>query len=253
MIKYILEIKNRLFFLFLTYCSIILVTYFYKEILLFLIIKPNYTFNKKSVNLYYFIFTAVTEIFSVYIQLIFFIGFQFFLIFLFYHMFIFFSSALFKKEYILLKIIFKNIVLIWMLSSFISHYIIIPGTWNFFLSFQDLIIKTDSFSIHFEAKIMEYLYFYIYLYYICCIYFQVVTLFFFFLNYINISLKSVKKYRKLYFFGFVIFSTLLSPDVISQILVSFILIVVYEIFIIFIIFSKKLKNLFCLRQPIKTY
>jgi sec-independent protein translocase protein TatC len=247
MIKYILEIKNRLFFLFLTYFSVILITYFYKEILLFLIIKPNYFLNNNKVNLCYFIFTAVTEIFSVYVQLIFFISFQFFLIFLLYHIFIFFSFALFKKEYRFFKTVLKTIFFIWILSSFISHYLIIPLTWNFFLSFRDLLAKNDSFSIYFEAKIIEYFYFYIYLYYICGVYLQTVTLFFFMLNYINISIKNVRKYRKLYFFGFVIFSTLLSPDVLSQFLISLFLIVVYEIFIFFYIFSTKLRNLFCVK------
>jgi sec-independent protein translocase protein TatC len=248
MIKYLLEIKNRFFLLFLTYCSVILITYFYKEILLFLMIKPNYVINnKKNVNLCYFIFTAVTEIFSVYVQLIFFISFQMFLMFLFYHIFIFFSSALFKKEYNFFKLIFKTIIFIWILSASISHYVLIPLTWNFFLSFQDLIVISDSFSIHFEAKIIEYFYFYIYLYYICGVYFQIITLFFFTLNYINISMQSVRKYRKLYFFGFILFSTLLSPDILSQSLISFFLIIVYEIFIFFYVFSIKIKNLFFIK------
>ena len=68
--KYYLEIKNRFLLLSLTWVSTILVSYFYKEILLFISIKPSICNNNSII--FYFIFTDVKEVFSVYIKLIFF-------------------------------------------------------------------------------------------------------------------------------------------------------------------------------------
>jgi hypothetical protein len=64
MFKYILEIKNRLFLLLFTCVSTLVICYLYKETLIFLLVKSNIFFS----NNFYFIFTNVTEIFSVYIQ-----------------------------------------------------------------------------------------------------------------------------------------------------------------------------------------
>lgn len=97
MSKYLLELKNRFILLFLSWVSVIFVSYFYKETLLFLFIEPDYlfiTFNIKS-PFSYFIFTDIFEIFSVYIQLILFVSLQVLFIFLLYHFFVFLIPGLF--------------------------------------------------------------------------------------------------------------------------------------------------------------
>lgn len=238
MLKYLIELKNRFLLVFINYFSIAIISYYYKEILLFLIVQPSYYYNSNyKTNSQYFIFTAVTEIFDVYIKIIIFIVFQIGLLFITYHMFIFFSYALFKKEYEILKSVFKLVSLSWLVSSSISHCFLIPLTWNFFLSFHNLLLN-NSFNIYFEAKIIEYFDFYIYFYAICNIYFQVVSLLFFFFTYLSISLKNIRKFRKLYYFSFILFSTLLSPDILSQCIIGFLLILFYEIFIFFILFYR---------------
>jgi sec-independent protein translocase protein TatC len=243
MLKYIIELRNRLLLLIITYFSSLFITYLYKDILLILIIKSNFLLHNSNFESFYFIFTAVTEMFSVYIQLIFFINFQIGLIFIFYHLFIFFSFALFKKEYIFFKIVLKIVLFTWIFSSLLANYIIIPLTWNFFLSFQDLIITKNIVNIHFEAKIIEYFYFYINLYYTFNIYFQIIVCFILFLNYFNINLKNIKKYRKLYYFIFIMFSAILTLDVISQCLISVFFIIMYEILIFFFLLNNYFKNL----------
>ena len=66
MSKYFIEIRNRLLLLLLTWLSTILISYLYKEILLFSIVQPNIVFNfSNGSTFFYFIFTNVTEIFSV--------------------------------------------------------------------------------------------------------------------------------------------------------------------------------------------
>lgn len=236
---YLLEIKNRLILTFLTWLSIITVSYLYKETLLFLILQQNRLFESgNNPHSFYFIFTNVTEIFSVYIQLIIFLSTQIVSIYFIYHCFNFLSLALFKWEYSIVAFFFKVSFFIWCLSVILTNYALIPLTWDFFFSFQKL--ASDKFiSLHFEAKLNEYLDFYVSLYYLCVLYCQIFTIIIFFLSFINSHFITIKKFRKLYYYIFVLFSTIISPpDIISQILISFLLIFSYEI----LVFSFITKN-----------
>lgn len=248
MYKYFLELKIRFIFLFITWLFVILVGYYYKEILLFLLLEPD-LFNSFNISFpYYFIFTNVFEIFSVYIKLILFISLQILILYFIYHFFIFLSSGLFSSEYYYLNCILKLITFVWLLSIFLSKYVFIPLTWNFFLSFKNL----NSITLHFEAKLNEYLMFYISFYYWCIFYCQIFTFLLFFLNYMNKNLSTIKKFRKIYYYFFVLFSTLISPpDVLSQFVISFILIFLYEFFIFIFVWQSSMN--FLIRQPVKTY
>ena len=71
--KYYLEIKNRIILLFVTWLFTLFMCYLYKEVLLFFILNSTHFFqstfeNQREYN--YFIFTDVTEVFYVYIDLV---------------------------------------------------------------------------------------------------------------------------------------------------------------------------------------
>ena len=196
MIKYFLEIKNRILLLFITIISTLLISYFYKETLLFLIVQPERLMFKSGTSAaLYFIFTNVTEILSVYIQLIIFLCVQVSFLYAIYHCFVFLSSALFKSEYYFVFGFLKVSMTVWLFSITLSNVLVIPITWDFFYSFQEL-FSSKFISLHFEAKLTEYLNFYILLYYLCVVYFQVFTILFFFLNYINYKIKIIQKIKK---------------------------------------------------------
>ena len=243
MYKYLLEIKNRLFFLFVTGISTVLVCYFYKEILLFLVLQSNlFTIIKTNSRLFYFIFTDVTEIFAVYMQLIIFFTVQIVILYLLYHFLVFLSPALYNLEYYYLSFIIKVFLGVWVFSIVLSNYILIPLTWNFFFSFQFLTVP--SVNLHFEAKLNEYFNFYILLYSLCVFYCQIFTFFFFSFNYIYSNTKLIKKFRKLYYYFFVLFSTLISPpDIFSQIIISILTIFVYELLLFVYIFKFSLRSI----------
>ena len=242
MSKYFLEIKNRLVLLLLTWLSTIFISYFYKETLLFFIIQPNtFRYVNEHLAFFYFIFTDVTEVLAVYLKLTIFLSFQFFLIYSIYHFFLFLSPALFQLEYLYCKFGIKTIGLMWLFSAVLSTYFLIPLTWNFFLSFQDLIV-TCSFNLHFEAKLNEYLNFYVSFYYLCGFYCQFFALFLLFSNYLGINIKVIKKFRKLYYYCFIILSTLISPpEILSQIFISLIIIFIYEFLLLFFLLNTRLK------------
>lgn len=228
MLKYLLEIKNRVLLLFITWISLMLISYLYKEILLFLFIESE-IFGTNEFKVYYFIFTDVIEVFSVYMKLIFFISFQITFIYFIYHIFTFLSYGLSFLEYSYSKHFFIVIFALWLFSVIISKYILVPAMWNFFINFQNI----GYLNLHFEAKLSEYLDFYIKFYYISVFYCQFFTFLFFIFSYINVDSLLIKKFRKLFYFILVFFSTLISPpEVFSQICISVILIICYELFVI---------------------
>lgn len=129
-----------------------------------------------------------------------------------------------------------------MFFGILNTYFLIPLTWNFFLSFQSSTLA-HSFMLHFEVKLKEYLLFYISFYYICEFYFQLFILYLIILDYTKSNLKIIKKFRKIYYYCFIILSTIITPpDFFSQVLTSLIFILIYEFLILFFSFKNKLQN-----------
>lgn len=235
MIKYFLEIKNRTLLLSITIIFSLLISYLYKETLLFLLVQPDRLTYKNGSSSFYFIFTNVTEVLSVYLSLITFLSLQFFFIFFIYHCFIFLSPAMFKSEYYICFNLLRLGLVIWVISVLVSNFLLVPLSWDFFFSFQEL-FSAKIVNLHFEAKLTEYLDFYILIYYLCVMYFQIFTILFFFLNYISNKVKIIQKFRKVYYYFFIVFSTLISPpDLVSQVFISLFLIFIYELLVFCII------------------
>ena len=229
--NYYVEIKNRFLLSGLAWVSVILVSYIFKEVLLFSITKQNNNFLFYNEEIFYFIFTEVTEIFYAYIIIIFFFGTQTFFLYFFYHILIFVSLGLYKYEYKYLIFIFKTSVFIFFFSVIIFNKVLFPFSWSFFLSFQNFDML-KSLTLHFEAKLSEYLSFYITFYYICVLYFQIFVLLILVFDYLKNELKIIKRFRKFLYYFFVIFSTVVTPpDVSSQLILSISIIFSYEILV----------------------
>lgn len=244
--NYFIEIKNRLILVVFAVMCVLLISYFYKEILLFLLLKPSLT-NSLNFKLFYFIFTDVTEVFSVYLKIISFIIAQVFLVFSIFQIFSFFSLALFMKEYLFLIKLLKMSFVVWSFSFLLSSFFLIPLSWEFFFCFQN-IVSSKFIPIHFEPKINEYITFCILLYSISMFYFQILFILVFVISYFNSNIKIIKKYKKLYYYSFIIFSTLITPpDVFSQIFVGLFLVICYELFTIVFILKT-----FLARKVVKT-
>lgn len=245
MSKYLLEIKNRLFIIAFNWFFSILIAYKYKEVLLFIIIEPCVLYNsgRPTVTVLYFIFTDVTEIFSLYVQLVIFLCFQGTFFFAANHFFFFVNPALFKAEYFYISLFVGTGASLWIISTLLVSYTIVPLTWNFFLSFRPT-VPAQSINLHFEAKLNEYLIFYMQLHYLFVCYLEFFAFSFLLLSYNKMNFCYIKKFRKLYFYVFVFFSTLLTPpDIISQLIVAFILIVLYECLTLLFLFKLSYINL----------
>ena len=205
----------------------LLTCYFYKETILFMLIdSSNYAEQ-------YFIFTDISEIFYVYLQLTFFVSNQVTLMMLFYHSIIFLSSGLYKSEYEKLQFAFQVYILSWICSMILLNKIIIPVSWDFFLSFQSFHL-VKSFSMDFEARILEYYSFFEKFYFICVLYFQVFLIPVLFFRYIKKDLYF--RFRKVFYYCCVVFATTITPpDVLSQICLSLFIIIGCEFLVYYFI------------------
>jgi sec-independent protein translocase protein TatC len=229
--KYYLEIKNRTLLITFTWASLLSVCYFFKEPLLFVFINSNKYYIKESTETY-FIFTDVSEIFYVYLSLVFFVANQVTIVMLIYHSLIFLAFGLYQSEYLQLKSVFKVFTCAWICSLILLKEFVVPFSWSFFLSFQEADGTLQPVSLFFEARISEYVAYFKNLYYICLINCQGFAILTFLLNNISHTIGAIKTFRKLFYFVFIVFSTLTTPpDIVSQIVMSCSLILTYELLI----------------------
>src|SRR5210317_809312 len=133
--KYYIELKNRFILLSFTWVFGLFICYLYKDALLFLLISSSKHFTSAQ-ETSYFIFTNVSEIFYVYLELIFFIANQMVILMLSYHVLLFLASGLYEVEFRKLKSALKFFVISWVCSILLLYKFVIPYTWEFFLSFN---------------------------------------------------------------------------------------------------------------------
>lgn len=231
--KYYLEIKNRFLFVFLTWISVLITCYCFKEPLLFMFIHLIKYDNQLEYTPY-FIFTDVSEIFQVYLQLIFFIGNQTLILMIIYQTLMFLTLGLYTFEYLQLRFIFQIWILTWFCSILLLKEFLLPFSWSFLISFQKMNDNLQPALFFFEARIGEYLNYLISLYYACFFNCQALVILTFALNTINAQSGAIKTFRKLFYFVFIVFSTLTTPpDIASQIIMSLSLVLMYEFLVFF--------------------
>jgi sec-independent protein translocase protein TatC len=231
---YYLEIKNRMLLLILAWLSLGIVGYVYKEVMLFLLINPISYKTLYGVDLY-LIFTDVTEIFSVYTQLVFFVCNQVVFIQLLYHFLLFLAPGLYRFEHTNFKLFFKACVFSWVVSIIFLNQFLLPLSWKFFLDFQT---PTPTINVYFEGRLNEYFSFYIGLYYICVLNSQLLLILIICLNSFSTKLGKMKNFRKVFYFVFILISTLITPpDILSQLFLACTTIIIYEFLIFLKIFN----------------
>jgi Sec-independent protein secretion pathway component TatC len=130
------------------------------------------------------------------------------------------------------KFLFQTFILIWIFYSFVFYKILIPFSWDFFLNFQQNDTLNQPISLFFEAKLFDFLSYFINFYnlgFLSGIFLIVIV---FFLNRLARKRNQIKNFRKIFYLIFLVFSTLITPpDVFSQITITFYLILMNEIII----------------------
>ena len=234
--KYFSEIKNRLLLILISGGLNILACYTYKETLLFLTLETFITTYDHTSTLY-LISTTITEIFSNYIKLSYFISVQFVIILFLYHFKTFLAPGLYKKEHNILKKLLYLIILIFIINIILFHKFILPFFWKFFISYQSS-FQNKTIDIYFEGKFNEYLNFYISSYTTVIIITNLFLTQFILIDTITNKAKFVRYNRKIFYLIFIFSSTLMTPpDVISQLILIILFTILFEITLFLLIFK----------------
>jgi sec-independent protein translocase protein TatC len=227
--KYYSEIKYRLFLILLNWLFTTWINFLYKNSLLFFVINSNSKFinNYKQ---FYFIFTDISEIFYANLKIVFFISNQICLILIIYHLLIFLSLGLYKVELLKFRFFLKISLFTWLISAFVCYTYLIPASWYFFLSFQQNGTPQQPILFFFEAKLVDFIKYFIKFYNLCFFNCQFVICLTILLNRYTKTHTQIKIFRKNFYLIFLLFSTIITPpEVLSQVVITFCLITIYEI------------------------
>jgi len=184
------------------------------------------------------IFTGLPEVFisnfKISLFASFLITFPFFII----QTVLFISPALYKKEKKIFFPVFFLIPILFFLGVLFAYYLLIPLIWEFFVSFENFF--NTGLKLELESRYSEYMKLIMFLLLASGISFEFPVLLILLVKFRILNIKILKKNRKYFFIGILIFSALLTPpDIISQLGIAIPLIIFYEFSLVFIIFFLK--------------
>ena len=195
------ELRNRILYCFIFLFLTFLISFYYSEKITNLLSYPLYNLLEDR-ETKRMIFTGLPEIFVSYLKVSLFCSFLFSFPFFALQLSIFISPALYKKEKRFFGPIIFLIPLLFYMGVIFAYFILIPVIWEFFLNFENY-GSSSLFSI-------------------------------------IVTVESLKKNRRFYFIGILIFGAVFTPpDIISQIGIAIPLILFFELSIYLIKFINK--------------
>tara|TARA_B100000035_G_scaffold145992_1_gene124347 strand:+ start:230 stop:955 length:726 start_codon:yes stop_codon:yes gene_type:complete len=236
-IDHLKELRKRIllsfFILIISFCFFIYNASFVGEILT----KPLFDLfddsDKKRM-----IFTALPEVFVSNLKIALFASFLTSFPFLILQTVLFIYPALYKKEKKIIIPTFLLIPILFICGVCFAYFFLIPIIWNFFISFENFL--QGSIPVVLESKYSEYMKLTMYLLFASGLSFEFPVLLFILSKLGVVSYETLKKKRKYFFIGIIIFSAILTPpDVISQIGIAIPLIIFYEFSLLLIKLTKK--------------
>lgn len=238
MFNYIYELKNRFLYFLISLLASIIISSLYKNSILLWISIPIIKLNNNQ-N-FYFIYTNLTEVFWTYFYIVVFVNCFLIIPFFLLQTWFFFKPGMYKKENVYIKVLIVLSSFIWIIITYSLYCYLIPYSWLFFYQINE----NNDFgllNIQLEAKLNEYINFIFQIYTHTIVVTQIwITAFYFFIFLRKNTLKKLAFTRKFIYIIVIIFSSLITPpDVISQLSVSLIIIILYEIILlIFLIINK---------------
>ncbi len=232
------ELRNRLLFCFFIFFFSFFFYFYVADFVAKILSLPLYKILENS-DQTRMIFTGLPEVFISNLKISFFASFLTTFPILILQFFLFISPALYKKEKKFFLPVFCLIPFLFFLGVLFSYFILIPIVWNFFLSFQTL--NTEHFfSIELESRYGEYMKLTMYLLFSGGVSFLFPIILMTLCKINILTVKILKKQRKIFFILILLFSAVLTPpDVISQLVISLPLYLFYEFAILLIIFFEK--------------
>jgi len=220
------ELKIRFFYLIISFVFTLVVSYFYSEVILYFYVAPFINeFEEKK-----FIFTDLSEGFSSCLSVSFNTSILLWFILIVHSVNSFLICGLYKKEYFILKSIFVLFSLSLIFSFYTYNLFILPSIISFFGHFE----SSKLFELSLEAKISDYLKLVFSCFYVISFTFQLPVIFFFLIysNKIKVSFLMTKRKESIVFI-FVLGALFSPPDILTQMLIVFPLLLLLEVSILF--------------------
>ncbi len=223
---YIYELALRFLFLILSFGLTGLICYSYRKDLFFILLLPSFQTNHPITHL---IFTNPVEVFKISIFIVLLFTFMFWLPYFIWNCLDFMRPALYTKEVKKIEKLINGGFFLFLIGNLSTYYLCLPTLWDFFSSFEE---RTYLIDIVLELKAESYFDFIFDTLFLANVLLGAFIIFFWFLLRIsNIPiLQAIISFKKYIYVFFLIIGTVLTPpDVLSQIIVFFSFVIIYEL------------------------
>lgn len=230
---YLNELKFRIGYLLFSVLFNFTIYFSFSKEILFLLIKPLLVINSNNQNLNYFIFTNMSDVLFIYIKISLVIALICSIPIIFFQFWFFLIKGLYNYEKTFLLLLFCLFFCLFFILFMLLYNYIIPFIWVFFINFE-LNDSNSLFSVYYEANIMDYVNFLFYIYFILfsLLIFPLVMILFIYFEILDLNFFII--YRKYFYTIFLILSGIFSPpDIFSQIFISVLLYIIYELILIY--------------------
>tara|TARA_Y100000385_G_scaffold202820_1_gene210107 strand:- start:5388 stop:6113 length:726 start_codon:yes stop_codon:yes gene_type:complete len=227
--QFLSELRQRFVKFLIFFIILFTIGYYFSEEIYCFLLEPLEINAKKTHRI---IYTSPIEAFLSYLKLS--ITFALFLSLpvIIFQIYSFITPALYKKEKKIFLLISCLSPILFFIGIITCYYLLLPAALKFFLSFENVNAVTP---IILEAKISEYLKLVINITFVFGLIFQIPLLFILLIKFKKIDKKYLKKFRKYYIvLSFVIGAICSPPDIFSQIIIAVIMIIFYEITLLFV-------------------
>jgi len=226
-IEHLAELRSRILRLLVIYALTFCACYYFSDELYYVIAKPLIEILGDKTH---FIYTNLAEGFFTQINLAAKFAFLIILPVIAFQIYFFIEPGLYKSERKLIKLLIISSPLLFFLGVIFVYFFVMPKAFEFFISFQ----KTGlPYNLSLEAKINEYVSLVISLVFAFGIAFQLPVIILILVSLKLIKAESLRLYRRFAILAiFIIAGIITPPDVISQLLLAFPLMGLYELTII---------------------
>ena len=229
--EHLLEFKYCLMKVIFSFIIITIITFQFSWDIFYLLSKPLSKLSEGEGN-FHFIYTKLTEGFMTELKISFISSLFLCSPIFFYQLYKFLEPGLYKKEK---KVVMPYIFfppMLFLIGVLLVYFVVMPITWRFFISFQDITPK-HGIPIILEAKISEYVDLIVELFIGFGLAFQLPILLVMLTKLKIINYHQLKKFRRYSIvLIFILAAILTPPDVISQVILALPLVLLYEISIL---------------------
>lgn len=239
--QHIQELKERCFYFFMGTFFLFLIASFFSKEILYIFTRPFIEVHSQigeDLKERTFILTNLTEAFTVSFYLSSYFTFLFSFPLCLGHFWSFIEPGLYLKEKRYLRFYFISIPFLFLLGTFFTYFIVLPFTWEYLLGFETRGVE-HIVQVHLEARLSEYVDTSIHLFGGISVLFQYPLVLRGLIDLNLLHNQNMVSFRKCsFFFSFFLGSLLSPPDLFSQFLIAFPLLLFYEMALFFLIWRR---------------